>query len=148
MPGWQTLPVHALHCSLELKCYITSCSGHSVTLRTNVMAITIHHHCKKTQTSQVDESNMQQCHKKGPLMLHLNCFSLHINWTSPCSSGSLHFSSTEEQSTTSGFKNKLLASLYSQPSGTGCFYMKARHTHTHTHRIRTKPCSCGWTTGL
>uniref|UniRef100_A0A3Q1AKP6 Uncharacterized protein n=1 Tax=Amphiprion ocellaris TaxID=80972 RepID=A0A3Q1AKP6_AMPOC len=49
--------------------------------------------------------------------VHLNCFSLHINSISPSSSGSVHFSSTEEQSTTSGFKNKPLASLYSQSSG-------------------------------
>uniref|UniRef100_A0A3B5ACX7 Uncharacterized protein n=1 Tax=Stegastes partitus TaxID=144197 RepID=A0A3B5ACX7_9TELE len=35
--------------------------------------------------------------------IHLNCFS--------------------EQSTTSGFKNKPLASLYSQSSGAGCFCM-------------------------
>uniref|UniRef100_A0A3Q3MXP5 Uncharacterized protein n=1 Tax=Mastacembelus armatus TaxID=205130 RepID=A0A3Q3MXP5_9TELE len=51
------------------------------------------------------------------LIVHLNCFSLHMNWISPSSSGSLHFSSTDEQSTTSGFKNKLLASLYNQSSG-------------------------------
>uniref|UniRef100_A0A3Q3Q1T4 Uncharacterized protein n=1 Tax=Monopterus albus TaxID=43700 RepID=A0A3Q3Q1T4_MONAL len=55
------------------------------------------------------------------LMLHLNCFSLHMNWIRPSSSGSLHFSSTEEQSTTSGIRNKVLASLYSQSSGAGCF---------------------------
>uniref|UniRef100_A0A3P9GZW7 Uncharacterized protein n=1 Tax=Oryzias latipes TaxID=8090 RepID=A0A3P9GZW7_ORYLA len=50
-------------------------------------------------------------------LFHLNCFSLHINWTRPSSSGSFHFSSTEEQSTTSGFRNRPLASLYSQSSG-------------------------------
>lgn len=73
------------------------------------------------------------------MMLHLNCFSLHMNWINPSSSGSLHFSSTEEPSTTSGFKNKPLASLYNQSSGAGCFCMKARKAHTD--RIRTKvPC--------
>uniref|UniRef100_A0A3B3DNF1 Uncharacterized protein n=1 Tax=Oryzias melastigma TaxID=30732 RepID=A0A3B3DNF1_ORYME len=58
---------------------------------------------------------------KGPeiMLLHLNCFSLHMNWIRPSSSGSLHFSSTEEQSTTSGFRNRPLASLYSQSSGDG-----------------------------
>uniref|UniRef100_A0A3P9LSC5 Uncharacterized protein n=1 Tax=Oryzias latipes TaxID=8090 RepID=A0A3P9LSC5_ORYLA len=50
-------------------------------------------------------------------LFHLNCFSLHMNWTRPSSSGSFHFSSTEEQSTTSGFRNRPLASLYSQSSG-------------------------------
>uniref|UniRef100_A0A3B3I6L4 Uncharacterized protein n=1 Tax=Oryzias latipes TaxID=8090 RepID=A0A3B3I6L4_ORYLA len=54
------------------------------------------------------------CAKK---LFHLNCFSLHMNWTRPSSSGSFHFSSTEEQSTTSGFRNRPLASLYSQSSG-------------------------------
>ncbi|CAG5895777.1 unnamed protein product [Menidia menidia] len=44
-------------------------------------------------------------------LAHLNCFSLHMNWISPSSSGSFHFSSTEEQSTTSGCRNKFLASL-------------------------------------
>ena len=106
------------------------------------------------------------CHNETLLMLHLNCFSLHKNWISPLSSGSLHFRSTKEQSTTSGFKNKLLASLYSQSSGAGCFYIKTSKTsktskqasqtdrqrdrqtdarkHTHTHKIRTKvPRSCG-----
>lgn len=42
---------------------------------------------------------------------YLNCFSLHMNWINPSSSGSLHFNSTVEQSTTSGFKNKPRASL-------------------------------------
>uniref|UniRef100_A0A8D3BE26 Uncharacterized protein n=1 Tax=Scophthalmus maximus TaxID=52904 RepID=A0A8D3BE26_SCOMX len=41
------------------------------------------------------------------------------------SSGSIHFRSTEEQSTTSGFKNNPLASF---------------ETHTHTIRIRTTDC--------
>lgn len=58
-------------------------------------------------------------------MTHLNCFSLHMNWIRLSSSGSLHFKSTMEQSTTSGFRNKSLASLYSQFSGAGCFCMKA-----------------------
>uniref|UniRef100_A0A3Q2WR25 Uncharacterized protein n=1 Tax=Haplochromis burtoni TaxID=8153 RepID=A0A3Q2WR25_HAPBU len=57
-------------------------------------------------------------------LVHLNCFSSHMNWISPSSSGSFHFSSTVEQSTTSGFKNKPLASLYSQSSGAGCFCIK------------------------
>uniref|UniRef100_A0A673B7B3 Uncharacterized protein n=1 Tax=Sphaeramia orbicularis TaxID=375764 RepID=A0A673B7B3_9TELE len=55
------------------------------------------------------------------LMFHLNCFSLHMNWTSPSSSGSFHFRSTVEQSTTSGLVNKPLASLYSQSSGAGSY---------------------------
>uniref|UniRef100_A0A3Q0SVN3 Uncharacterized protein n=1 Tax=Amphilophus citrinellus TaxID=61819 RepID=A0A3Q0SVN3_AMPCI len=46
-------------------------------------------------------------------LVHLNCFSSHMNWISPSSSGSLHFSSTVEQSTTSGLKNRPLASLIS-----------------------------------
>uniref|UniRef100_A0A8C4DWG3 Uncharacterized protein n=1 Tax=Dicentrarchus labrax TaxID=13489 RepID=A0A8C4DWG3_DICLA len=58
------------------------------------------------------------------LMVHLNCFSLHMNWISASSSGSLHFNSTVEQSTTSGFRNNLLASLYSQSSGEGISSMQ------------------------
>uniref|UniRef100_A0A8C5GNL4 Uncharacterized protein n=1 Tax=Gouania willdenowi TaxID=441366 RepID=A0A8C5GNL4_GOUWI len=53
------------------------------------------------------------------LSSYLNCFSAHINWISPSSSGSLHFKSTEVQSTTSGSKNNFRASLYSQSSGGG-----------------------------
>uniref|UniRef100_A0A3B5QPA4 Uncharacterized protein n=1 Tax=Xiphophorus maculatus TaxID=8083 RepID=A0A3B5QPA4_XIPMA len=59
---------------------------------------------------------------------HLNCFSLHMNWIRASSSGSLHFRSTVEESTTSGFKNKFLASLYSQSSGAGCFCKKVNKT--------------------
>uniref|UniRef100_A0A671ULE3 Uncharacterized protein n=1 Tax=Sparus aurata TaxID=8175 RepID=A0A671ULE3_SPAAU len=58
------------------------------------------------------------------LMVHLNCFSSHMNLISASSSGSLHFNSTEEQSTTSGFRNKPLASLYSQSSGAGISSMQ------------------------
>lgn len=60
------------------------------------------------------------------LLVHLNCFSLHMYWISPSSSGSPHFRSTVVQSTTSAFKNKALASLYSQSSGGGCFCMKEK----------------------
>lgn len=69
----------------------------------------------------------QQCHLMAKrsydrlLATDLNCFSLHMNWMSASSSGSLHFSSSVEQSTTSGSRNKPLASLYSQSSGEGCF---------------------------
>uniref|UniRef100_A0A8C4SIT2 Uncharacterized protein n=1 Tax=Erpetoichthys calabaricus TaxID=27687 RepID=A0A8C4SIT2_ERPCA len=42
--------------------------------------------------------------------------------SSPASSGSFHFKSTESISTTSGDKNNCRASLYSQPSGTGYFW--------------------------
>lgn len=66
---------------------------------------------------------------------HLNCFSLHMNWIRASSSGSLHFRSTVEESTTSGFKNKFLASLYSQSSGAGCFCKKVNKTHTKTKKI-------------
>lgn len=63
--------------------------------------------------------------------IYLNCFSLHMNWMSASSSGSLHFSSRAVQSTTSGSRNKPLASLYSQSSGEGCFCKT-----TTTRRIR------------
>lgn len=69
------------------------------------------------------------------LWVHLNCFSLHMNWISPSSSGSLHFNSKVEQSTTSGFKNKPRASLYSQSSGGGYFCMKADKTHTQSSEL-------------
>ncbi|TNN84735.1 hypothetical protein EYF80_005150 [Liparis tanakae] len=49
-----------------------------------------------------------------------------MNWIRASSSGSLHFNSTVEQSTTSAFKNNPLASLYSQSSGAGCFCMKTQ----------------------
>uniref|UniRef100_A0A7M4ESW9 Uncharacterized protein n=1 Tax=Crocodylus porosus TaxID=8502 RepID=A0A7M4ESW9_CROPO len=51
----------------------------------------------------------------------LNCFSPHINWTRPSSSGSPHFNSTASGSTTSGCKKRCWASLCSQFSGTGYF---------------------------
>lgn len=60
-----------------------------------------------------------------PRINYLNCFSLHMNWISPSSSGSPHFNSTVEQSTTSGSRNKPRASLYSQSSGEGCFCKEA-----------------------
>lgn len=76
----------------------------------------------------------QHCHLMAKRMhdrlfaIDLNCFSLHMNWMSPSSSGSLHFSSSVEQSTTSGSRNKPLASLYSQSSGEGCFCTTATRT--------------------
>ncbi len=57
----------------------------------------------------------------GLVALYLNCFSAHINWISPSSSGSFHFRSTAVPSMTSGSKKRLRASLYSQSSGAGCF---------------------------
>uniref|UniRef100_A0A672J0K6 Uncharacterized protein n=1 Tax=Salarias fasciatus TaxID=181472 RepID=A0A672J0K6_SALFA len=53
------------------------------------------------------------------LRSHLNCFSAHMNWIRPSSSGSCHFSSTDPQSTTSGSRKRRRASLYSQSSGGG-----------------------------
>uniref|UniRef100_A0A0E9WKT5 Uncharacterized protein n=1 Tax=Anguilla anguilla TaxID=7936 RepID=A0A0E9WKT5_ANGAN len=50
----------------------------------------------------------------------LNCFSAHMNWISPASSGSFHLSSREVQSTTSGSRKRERASLNSQSSGVGC----------------------------
>lgn len=73
---------------------------------------------------------VQHSAEKSLLMVHLNCFSVHMNWISPSSSGSFHFKSTVEQSTTSAFKNKPRASLYSQSSGAGCFCVKESKTHT------------------
>lgn len=76
----------------------------------------------------------QHCHLMAKRMhdrllaIDLNCFSLHMNWMSPSSSGSPHFSSSVEQSTTSGSRNKPLASLYSQSSGEGCFCTTATRT--------------------
>uniref|UniRef100_A0AAY4B9Y9 Uncharacterized protein n=1 Tax=Denticeps clupeoides TaxID=299321 RepID=A0AAY4B9Y9_9TELE len=48
---------------------------------------------------------------------HLNCFSEHMNWMRPSSSGSFHLRSTVVQSTTSGFRKRPRASLKSQSSG-------------------------------
>uniref|UniRef100_A0A3B3S4E7 Uncharacterized protein n=1 Tax=Paramormyrops kingsleyae TaxID=1676925 RepID=A0A3B3S4E7_9TELE len=61
---------------------------------------------------------------RSSLVTHLNCLSAHMNWTSPSSSGSFHFNSTELQSITSGSRNSPRASLYSQSSGTGCFWSR------------------------
>lgn len=74
---------------------------------------------------------MQYSAEDSLLMVYLNCFSSHMNLISASSSGSLHFNSTVEQSTTSGFMNKPLASLYSQSSGAGCFCRKTSKTYTN-----------------
>lgn len=72
-----------------------------------------------------------------PRSTYLNCFSLHMNWISPSSSGSHHFNSTVEASTTSGFKNKPRASLKSQSSGEGCFCRNGTHDPTPPAVIMT-----------
>uniref|UniRef100_A0A3Q2XHT5 Uncharacterized protein n=1 Tax=Hippocampus comes TaxID=109280 RepID=A0A3Q2XHT5_HIPCM len=55
------------------------------------------------------------CKRGGRVLgFYLNCFSSHMNRSSPPSSGSFHLSSTAEQSTTSGLRKSSRASLYSQ----------------------------------
>lgn len=92
---------------------ITGCSGHRSKLYD-------HGSRSSVQQTSTDKQKGQPQHVSA-VMDYLNCFSSHMNWISPSSLGSHHFSSTMEQSTTSGFKNKPLASLYSQSSGNGCF---------------------------
>uniref|UniRef100_A0A671DRJ1 Uncharacterized protein n=1 Tax=Rhinolophus ferrumequinum TaxID=59479 RepID=A0A671DRJ1_RHIFE len=57
-----------------------------------------------------------------------NCFSPHMNLTSSSSFGSLHFSSTDSGSSTSGSRKSCWASLWSQFSGTGYLLGSSRRT--------------------
>uniref|UniRef100_A0A8C0PAK1 Uncharacterized protein n=1 Tax=Canis lupus familiaris TaxID=9615 RepID=A0A8C0PAK1_CANLF len=57
-----------------------------------------------------------------------NCFSPHMNLTSSSSLGSLHFSSTDSGSSTSGSRKSCWASLWSQFSGTGYLLGSSRRT--------------------
>uniref|UniRef100_A0A667I9S5 Uncharacterized protein n=1 Tax=Lynx canadensis TaxID=61383 RepID=A0A667I9S5_LYNCA len=57
-----------------------------------------------------------------------NCFSPHMNLTSSSSFGSLHFSSTDSGSSTSGSRKSCWASLWSQFSGTEYLLGSSRRT--------------------